>query len=242
MESIQLIWQGDSIELCQRFQAKKMIKAVITDPPFGVDNQSNMAVTASGKAHARKIANDESPEIAIATFQAVMKSLIPAMVWDSDIYVFTSYQVLKEWLVMCDDFFGDYQFKRDSVIVWGKDGPGMGDLENPFGMGMEFILFYRRGRQEKRIQRRNAIIQIPQLRPEDLIHPHEKPEALLELFIKASTDPGDWIVDPFGGSCSLARAGRNVGRSVVCIEYDEYNAAEAQRKFDATAGAGMDFD
>jgi DNA modification methylase len=219
-----------------------MIKAVITDPPFGVDNQSNMAVTEAGKKAARKIANDESPEIAIATFKAVMNSLVPAMVQDSDIYVFTSYQVIKEWLVMCDDFFDPFGFKRDSIIVWGKDGPGMGDLENPFGMGLEFVLFYRRGRQAKRVQRRNAILQIPQLRPDELIHPHEKPLPLLELFLRASSDPGDWVVDPFGGSGSLARAGRNVDRNIVCIEYDEYNAAEALRKYEATASGGMEFD
>jgi adenine-specific DNA-methyltransferase len=242
MGSTQLIWQGDSAELCQRFQAKKQIKAVITDPPFGVDNLSNMAVTAAGKDYARKIAFDESPEIAIANFQRVMNSLIPAMVDDSDIYVFTSYQVLKDWLVMCDEFFKRWGFDRDSIIIWEKDGPGMGDLENPFGMGMEFVLFYRRGRQDKRITRRNAVLHIPQVRPGELVHPHEKPLPLLELFIKASSDPGDWLVDPFGGSGSLARACRNVNRNAVVIEYDEYNATEAQRKYDATASAGMDFD
>jgi adenine-specific DNA-methyltransferase len=143
---------------------------------------------------------------------------------------------------MCDQFFAPHGYERDALIVWEKDGPGMGDLENPFGMAMEFVLFYRRGRQDKRVQRRNAVIHIPQLRPEELVHPHEKPLPLLELFIKASSDPGHWLVDPFGGSASLARAGRNTDRNVVCIEYDEYNAAEAQRKYDATASGGMDFD
>lgn len=241
MESFQQIWQGDSIEACLKFKPGR-VKAVITDPPFGVDNQSNSAVTAHGKAHARKIANDETPEIAIATFKAVFNSLLPAMAVDSDIYVFTSYQVISEWLVMTDAYFKPHGYERDAVIVWEKDGPGQGDLENPFGMGLEFVLFFRRGRQDKRIKRRNAIIHLPQLRPEELIHPHEKPESLLEIFIKASSDRGDFLVDPFGGSGSLARACRNVDRSCVVIEYDEYNASEAQRKYDATAGAGMNFD
>jgi hypothetical protein len=201
-----------------------------------------MAVTQHGKDYARKIANDENPEVAIATFKAVWASLFPAMAAVSDVYVFTAHQVIKEWLVMCDDLFTPQGYTRASIITWEKDGPGMGDTENPFGMGCEFVLFYRRGRQNKRIQRRNAVIHIPQLRPEELIHPHEKPEALLELFIKASTDPGQFIVDPFGGSGSLARAARNVDRSAVCIEYNQKNFDLATRKYNEVGSSGMAFD
>lgn len=223
MKQINDIWHGDSIQLCKRFQAKKMIDCVITDPPFGVANQSNMAVTQHGKAHARTIANDESPEIAIATFQAVMDSLLPGVKPDADMYVFTSYQVLSDWMVMTDDFLPRHGFKRKAVLVWEKDGPGMGDLECPWGMGSEFILYFQRGRRPKSSVRRNSVIHVPQLRPNELIHPHQKPPALLKKLITASTEPGDFIVDPFGGSGSLVKAAREEGRSAIAIEYDEHN-------------------
>ena len=227
-ETFQQIWHGDSIELCKRFKPGR-VDCIITDPPFGVNNQSNMAQTQAGKDYARKIANDESPEVAIATFQAVMQSLLPAMRENGDIYIFTSYQVLKEWLVMCDGFFSVHGFRRKAILWWEKDGPGMGDLEVPWGMGSEAILFYRRGSVSKRVKRRNSTLHVPQLRPDDLIHPHEKPLPLLELLIQASTDPGQFIVDPFGGSGSLARAARKCSRSAVCIEYDERNWRDASR-------------
>lgn len=233
---IQDIWHGDSIDLCKRFQTKRLVRSVITDPPFGVNNLSNMAVTEEGRAMARKIANDESPEVAIAVFQDVFNSLIPAMMDDSDIYVFTSYQVLSDWLVMCDGYFGVRGFARKAVLVWEKNGPGMGDL-NSWGMGCEFVLYYKRGSRPSSDVRRNNVIHIPQLRPKDLIHPHEKPEPLLELLIRHSTDPGDFIVDPFGGSGSLARAARNLGRSAISIELDEVNYKYAKEKFDLSAGA-----
>lgn len=223
MKLVHQIWHGDSAEKCAIFQNKKNVACVITDPPFGVDNQSNMAVTAEGKKMARKIANDESPEVAIATFKAVMDTLLPGTRDDADCYVFTSYQVLSDWLTMTDEFMPKHGFKRKAVLVWEKDGPGMGDLENPWGMGVEFILFFQKGRRPKSSKRRNAVLHVPQLRPNQLIHPHEKPGALLELLIKASTEEGDLVVDPFGGSGSLVRAAKHCNRSAVAVEYDETN-------------------
>lgn len=233
------IWLGDSADLCQRFKPGR-VDCVITDPPFGVDNQSNMAKSVDGKQMARKIANDESPEVAIKTFKNVMASLLPKTAEHSDMYVFTSYQVLKEWLVMTDEFLPTFGFARKAVLVWQKDGPGMGDLET-WGMGCEFILYFKRGRRERSDTRRSNVIHIPQLRPSDLIHPHEKPLPLLELLIKHSTNRGDFIVDPFGGSGSLVRAAQRCGRSAVAIEYDEMNYKLAKAKLETGEGEGFDF-
>lgn len=215
------IWHGDSTVECLKFKEGR-VDCIITDPPFGVDNQSNMATSATGVKMARKIANDESPEIAIQTFQNVMTSLLPKTATDSDMYVFTSHQVLKEWMVMCDDFLAPFGFTRKAILVWEKDGPGMGDLAS-WGMGCEFILYFKKGRRKSTDTRRGNVLHVPQLRPADLIHPHEKPLPLLDLLIKHSTSRGDFIVDPFGGSGSLVRAARAAGRSAVAIEYDEEN-------------------
>jgi site-specific DNA-methyltransferase (adenine-specific)/modification methylase len=200
-----------------------------------------MAVTQHGKKYARKIANDETPEIAIATFKRVMSVLLPKTAENCDAYIFTSYQVLSPWLVMLDDFMGAHGFSRKALIVWEKDGPGMGDLEVTWGMASEFIPFYRKGNREKSTRRRNAVLHHPQVRPDKLIHPHEKPLPLLEDFILASTNKHDFIVDPFGGSCSLARAARRTSRSAVCIEYDEDNYELASKAFNEGDGAGFDF-
>lgn len=192
-----------------------------------------MAVTEHGKSYARKIANDESPEQAIKTYKEVMSALLPKTAEHCDCYVFTSYQVLSDWLVMTDEFMPQFGFRRKAVLVWEKDGPGMGDTECPWGMGSEFILFFQKGRREKSAKRRNSVIHIPQLRPNQLIHPHEKPEPLLELLIKASTVEGQFLVDPFGGSGSLVRAARNCDRSAVAIELEEKNYQLAVNKLES---------
>ena len=238
---IHQIWHGDSIELCQKFKPGS-VDCIITDPPFGVDNLSNMAVTEGGKKYATKIANDESPEVAIKVFKEVMGALLPKTKDDCDLYVFTAYQVLSDWLVMLDDFWGEYGFVRKAVLVWEKDGPGMGDLES-WGQGHEFIIFLKKGRAPRNAKRRNGVLHIPQLRPNQLIHPHEKPTGLLELFIKTSTKEGAFLVDPFGGSGSLVRAARNCNRNAVAIELDEERYHRAAKKLEEEANdlfAGLD--
>jgi adenine-specific DNA-methyltransferase len=222
------IWHGKSEELCERFKPDR-VQCVITDPPFGVDNKSNMAVTASGKQHARKIANDESPEKAVAIFNTVMDVLLPKTASNSDLYIFTAHQVLKEWLEVADSLTR-HGFNRSAILVWEKDGPGMGDLEGTWGQGIEYILFLKKGRRPRSDRRRNGVFHIPQVRPDKLIHPHEKPTALLELLIRHSTDEGDFIVDPFCGSGSTVRAARRLKRNAVGIEYDENNYLKALHK------------
>lgn len=206
------------------------MKCVITDPPFGVDNQSNMAVTVSGKAHARKIANDESPEQAIKVFNNVMDVLLPSTMDEADLYIFTAHQVLGEWLAVADSL-SRHGYRRSAILVWEKEGPGMGNLGS-WGQAMEYILFCKKGNRESTSTRRNGVLRVPQLRPNQLIHPHEKPTALLRLLIEHSTDRNDFIVDPFSGSGATVRAARQLSRSAVGIEYDKMNYEKALKKLE----------
>jgi len=52
-------------------------------------------------------------------------------------------------------------------------------------------------------------------------HPTEKPIDLLAQIIKLISQPGDLILDPFGGSGSLAEAAVLVGRRAIVIEQHE---------------------
>lgn len=241
MKTVHQIWYGDSADLGLKFHAKRQIQSIICDPPYGSNNLSNSSITPDGQKYARKIAFDASPEIAMENFSNVMLAMMPGMKDESDIYVFTSYQVLAEWLPFTQNLFGKFDFERKAILVWEKDGPGMGDL-NSWGQGCEFILYYKRGNRVCTDQRRNNVLHVPQVRPNVLIHPHEKPLPLLELLIKHSTNKGDFIVDPFGGSGSLVRAAQRCERSAVAIEYDEYNYQEALKSIETGHGGGMQFD
>jgi len=56
------------------------------------------------------------------------------------------------------------------------------------------------------------------------LHPARMPIRLAEFFIKFLTDPGDRVLDPFGGSNTTGRAAENLKRKWVSVERDpNYN-------------------
>lgn len=52
-------------------------------------------------------------------------------------------------------------------------------------------------------------------------HPTQKPEALLERIIKASSNPGDVVLDPFSGSFTTSAVAVRLGRVGVGIDLNE---------------------
>lgn len=237
MTLVHQIWHGNSVELCQRFKPGR-VDCIITDPPFGTDNQSNKSTTAEGKQFAQKIANDATPEIAMQNFKDVMDVLLPKTKADCDAYIFTSWQVLGTWITELADYMPQFGFSPSGILVWEKGYPGMGDLDAAWGMAHEFILYFKKGRRLRSdgVSRRGGVFSIPKVVNGEMVHPHEKPTALLEQFIKWSTDPGDFIVDPFGGSGSTVRAAMRTGRSAVAIELLEHNYQRAIAKMEEGEG------
>jgi site-specific DNA-methyltransferase (adenine-specific) len=54
--------------------------------------------------------------------------------------------------------------------------------------------------------------------PEYEEHPTQKPEALLERIIKASSNPGDLVLDPFAGTFTTCAVAQRLGRRSIGIE------------------------
>lgn len=64
-------------------------------------------------------------------------------------------------------------------------------------------------------------------------HPTQKPEALLERVILASTDVGDIILDPFFGSGTTGAVAKKLERHWIGIETDRSYISIAQQRIDA---------
>jgi modification methylase len=58
-------------------------------------------------------------------------------------------------------------------------------------------------------------------------HPTQKPEALLQRILLATTQPGDTVLDPFFGTGTTGAAARQLGRHFIGIERDPDYAAIA---------------
>jgi DNA modification methylase len=190
---------------------------VITDPPYGVDFRSRRAETPEGKRWVADIANDKELDGAIALFHEVMFPICKAMPDNSDLYVFTRWDIVGEWITAVRALPG-FQYKM--MLVWDKGIPGMGDIDSNWGCGHELILYCKKGRRDIPY-RRSSIIAVDKVHATQHIHPTEKPVGLLEKLIEMSTDPGDLIVDPFSGSGSTVVAAQRTGRSAIGIEENE---------------------
>lgn len=57
--------------------------------------------------------------------------------------------------------------------------------------------------------------------PEYEEHPTQKPEALLERIIKASSNKGDVVLDPFSGTFTTSSVAKKLGRKSIGIEINE---------------------
>lgn len=220
------IWHGDSRDLVATIDRK--VKCIVTDPPYGVDFVSRRAVTAEGKKMARKIENDSDLDGAIALFDEVMDLLLPKCADEAELYVFTRWDIVDAWIRVVRGL-ERHGFKYKMLGVWDKGIPGMGDIDSNWGCGHELILYCKRGLRLVPY-RRSFIIAVDKVPAMHLIHPTEKPVALLERLIEMSTNPGDLVVDPFSGSGATVRAALNLGRDAIGIEKDEQYIAPSRAR------------
>lgn len=65
------------------------------------------------------------------------------------------------------------------------------------------------------------------------LHPTMKPVTLVEQAIRNSSQPDDWILDPFGGSGTTLVAAENLGRKAYIIELDPVYADVVIARFES---------
>lgn len=63
------------------------------------------------------------------------------------------------------------------------------------------------------------------------VHPARFPSRLPEYFIRMLTDEGDFVVDPFGGSCVTGEVAESLKRNWACCELDENYLKGAMSRF-----------
>ena len=68
--------------------------------------------------------------------------------------------------------------------------------------------------------------------PENTDHPTQKSEKLLAKLILASTNPGDFVLDPFVGSGTTSVTAKKLGRRFLGIECDETFALLAAKRLE----------
>ena len=70
-------------------------------------------------------------------------------------------------------------------------------------------------------------------------HPTQKPLALLSRIILASTQPGQWILDPFAGSSTTGIASTLLGRRFLGIEQEREFIEMSRKRREELEDTGM---
>jgi site-specific DNA-methyltransferase (adenine-specific) len=196
--------QGKSPEEMRRLFLP--VDAVITDPPYGKDFQSN-----ARKEKIAKIANDDAPFIwwLRDAYELLPEGgrLVCFCSWDTS-YAF---KCAIEWA----------GFNIKNQCIWNKNAYSMGDLKGQMAIDYEVFWYATKGRYEFKNGRPKSIFTSQRVITQGQEkHPNEKPVDLMEQIIEAITVPGETILDPFFGSGATLKAALNKGRSAVGIECD----------------------
>lgn len=121
-------------------------------------------------------------------------------------------------------------FSVKSVLVWDRVHHGMGDLKGSFAPRYDTCIFAAKGRYILPNGRPDDVIQCQRLNGAELVHPNEKPAALMQQLVEATTKPGALVLDPFAGSGSTLAAAALTGRQFIGVEIDPEYCRIAQRK------------
>lgn len=194
---------GDAtkIEDVEKLMNGQKADMVFTDPPYGVDFQSNMR-TESEKFDVIK--NDDV---------LLTEWIAPALSYSTGWFLFcTTWKVLAQWLEI-----GKNIGELSNMIIWDKGGGGIGDLEHTLSTDYEIILAYNRGNTIVG-KREGSVWSIGKDDANSYNHPTQKPVSLSAFAIRALSK-GD-ILDLFGGSGSTLIACEQTNRDCYMMELD----------------------
>jgi DNA modification methylase len=195
---------GDStsIDAVERLMDGRKADMVFTDPPYGVEFQSNMR-TKTAKFDVLK--NDD-------TFLDVAPVIDACSAgW---VFVWTSWKVQTRWI----EQFASFGYPTN-IVVWHKPGGGIGDLKRTFSSDYEIALVWHRGAElcGKRI---GSVWTVNKDGAATYVHPTQKPVALAVEALDKTTKSSAVVLDLFGGSGSTLIACEKTARDCRLMELD----------------------
>ena len=183
----------------------KSVDLLYTDPPFGISFQSG----AREEQH-KKIANDDNLDWLPGWVNAIKR----VMKDDSHMYIWCSWHKVDVFKQALERYW-----KIKNLIVWAKNGGGMGDLGGGYGGCHELLFFINNGKDLN--GRRDTDVITKAYRTGNVYHPTQKPWELAQWILSKSTKDGDLVLDTFSGSGSTAIACHKMRRKFVGCELDK---------------------
>ena len=195
----------DALEFMKQLP-DKCVDIVACDPPYGMAYESNR-YKGDNPFGAIK-GDDKYPAHMIPEFKRIARKAV---------FCFCRWDNLTE------------VEKPKSFIVWAKNNWSAGDLYHEYGRMWEGILFYPMENHAFKT-RQPDVIDFSRVAPTDLVHPTQKPVALMEMLIENNTEPGDIVFDPYAGSYTTGVAAERLGRRHFGCELEPKYVEIANRR------------
>lgn len=232
------IYNGDAVEILSENIKNNSIDLIFIDPPYNIGKNFN------GKIYKWKT-DEKYLNWCYKWLNLAIKKLKPT----GSIYVMTSTQFMPYFDIFFKDkinILSRIAWYYDSSGVQAKNY--FGSMYEPMIFGVknkkkytfnskDILVEAKTGAKRKLIdyrkkppQRYNTgkvpgnVWEFPRVRyrmPEYENHPTQKPIAFLERIIKASSNEGDTILDPFSGTFTTSYVAKKLNRKSIGIEIDE---------------------
>jgi ParB/RepB/Spo0J family partition protein len=203
------------------------VHCVITDPPFGA---SGIVDVAKGNLSSDYDDGTNALEwdVMEEVHEKVIKEMARVLIPGGHFYLWHAPEHEPEIrrMLTSSGFLVDHM-----NLIWGKGRSSM--IPNPYHYlpSYEMILFGCREPRSRTLTKpvMNLLRDYPAPAPQIRVHPLQKPEALIRLFIHNSTSPGETVMDCFAGSGIVLKTAVEMGRKAIGFEMDEKNYLMAMK-------------
>jgi site-specific DNA-methyltransferase (adenine-specific) len=195
-----------------------MVALLLTDPPYGMDYQSDRRVDRRKERRHKEIENDGALD-AVGELADMLAAFLPKLADDAHVLCFC------HWSNEPDirKVIAEAGLKIRGSLVWEKNNAGMGDPSTTFAPIHERIIHAVKGSPTLFSRERDVL---HAAKTDNELHPTQKPIDLLTQLIEATTAAGQLVADPFGGSASTLVAALGAKRKAWGCEISpEYHAA-----------------
>jgi len=199
------LYNADCLEKMKELN-EESIDLILTDAPYGFGYQSNMKKNKDLPMFYDRNTSWINEYLYLAN--KVLKD-------DGHLYMFAPVQKIDEFKQKIENYF-----IIKNILVWDKEGFGMGDLYGQYAPSYEFVIFGVKEQGRKlNGKRERDVLRFKKSKCE--FHPTQKPVDLLKYLIEKSTNEGDTVLDSFMGSGSTGVACNELKRNFIGIELDE---------------------
>lgn len=209
---------GDSTDktLIKKIMEQEKIKLICCDPPYGVAYVESKKGLTQGIDH-KIIANDhtQSEKEYTKFTQDWLSAIIPFLERKNGAYIFNSDKMifsLREGMLA-----SGYHFAQ--MLIWVKTQAVVGRMD--YLPQHELVAYGWHGVHEFKKSKDKSILVYPKP-SKSTLHPTMKPVGLIRRLILNSTDVGDSVYDPFGGSGSTLMACEQTHRKCFMVELDPH--------------------